>query len=116
VLESARRDGERIAGRASVRPSRVAACHSVCRAQWTAIAYQVVGDGPFDLLLAHGFIMHLDLQWTVKIPLGLWDGSTENKTVTAHLLADLVGPGLAARQAPAHREPIHTTTQQDTPI
>ncbi|MGA9876548.1 MAG: adenylate/guanylate cyclase domain-containing protein [Solirubrobacteraceae bacterium] len=29
-----------------------------------AIAYQVVGDGPFDLLLAHGFITHLDLQWT----------------------------------------------------
>ncbi len=26
----------------------------------------------------------------VKIPLGLWDGSTENKTVTVHLLADLV--------------------------
>jgi pimeloyl-ACP methyl ester carboxylesterase len=30
----------------------------------TAIAYQVVGDGPLDLLLAHGFITHLDLQWT----------------------------------------------------
>lgn len=29
-----------------------------------AIAYQVVGDGPLDLLLAHGFITHLDLQWT----------------------------------------------------
>jgi len=26
----------------------------------------------------------------VKIPLGLWDGSTENKTVARHLLADLV--------------------------
>ena len=30
----------------------------------TAIAYQVVGEGPLDLLLAHGFITHLDLQWT----------------------------------------------------
>ncbi len=30
----------------------------------------------------------------VKLPLGLWDGSTENKTVTAHLLADLVDRGL----------------------
>lgn len=29
-----------------------------------SIAYQVVGDGPVDLLLAHGFITHLDLQWT----------------------------------------------------
>ena len=29
-----------------------------------AIAYQIVGDGPFDLLLAPGFVSHLDLQWT----------------------------------------------------
>jgi putative transposase len=34
----------------------------------------------------------------VKIPLGLWDGSTENKTVTAHLLADLVDRGLDIQQ------------------
>ena len=34
----------------------------------------------------------------VKIPLGLWDGSTENKTVTVHLLADLVGRGLDLEQ------------------
>ena len=33
----------------------------------------------------------------VKIPLGLWDGSTENKTVTVHLLADLVERGLDVR-------------------
>lgn len=29
-----------------------------------SIAYQVVGDGPFDLVMAPGFISHLDLQWT----------------------------------------------------
>ncbi len=34
----------------------------------------------------------------VKIPLGLWDGSTENKTVTVHLLADRVGRGLDIEQ------------------
>ena len=34
----------------------------------------------------------------VKVPLGLWDGSTENKTVTAHLLADLVARGLDVEQ------------------
>jgi class 3 adenylate cyclase/pimeloyl-ACP methyl ester carboxylesterase len=28
-----------------------------------SIAYQVVGDGPVDLLLSPGFISHLDLQW-----------------------------------------------------
>jgi putative transposase len=34
----------------------------------------------------------------VKTPLGLWDGSTENKTVTAHLLADLVDRGRDVEQ------------------
>ena len=27
------------------------------------IAYQVTGDGPFDLVLLHGFLSHLDLDW-----------------------------------------------------
>ena len=29
-----------------------------------SIAYQVVGDGPVDLLISPGFVSHLDLQWT----------------------------------------------------
>ena len=29
-----------------------------------SIAYQVVGDGPVDLVISPGFISHLDLQWT----------------------------------------------------
>jgi class 3 adenylate cyclase/pimeloyl-ACP methyl ester carboxylesterase len=29
-----------------------------------SIAYQVVGNGPVDMLVAPGFISHLDLQWT----------------------------------------------------
>ena len=28
-----------------------------------SIAYQVVGGGPFDLVLAHGWVSHLDMQW-----------------------------------------------------
>jgi putative transposase len=31
-----------------------------------------------------------------KVPVGLWEGSTENKTVATHLLADLVSRGLNA--------------------
>ena len=27
------------------------------------IAYQVVGEGPFDLVLVHGFFSHLELDW-----------------------------------------------------
>ena len=34
----------------------------------------------------------------VKVPLGLWDGSTENATVARHLLADLVDRGLDVEQ------------------
>jgi len=34
----------------------------------------------------------------VKIPLGLWDGSTENATVARHLLADLIDRGLDVDQ------------------
>jgi Transposase, Mutator family len=33
-----------------------------------------------------------------KLPVGLWDGSTENATVVRHLLADLQGRGLDASQ------------------
>ena len=29
-----------------------------------SIAYQMVGDGPADLLISPGFVSHLDLQWT----------------------------------------------------
>jgi class 3 adenylate cyclase len=29
----------------------------------TTIAYQVVGDGSVDLVISHGFVTHLDLQW-----------------------------------------------------
>ncbi len=28
-----------------------------------SVAYQVVGDGPFDLVLIHGWVSHLDMQW-----------------------------------------------------
>jgi putative transposase len=32
-----------------------------------------------------------------KVPVGLWEGSTQNKTVVTHLLADLVSRGLDAK-------------------
>jgi class 3 adenylate cyclase len=28
-----------------------------------SIAYQVLGDGPFDLIFVHGWVSHLDMQW-----------------------------------------------------
>jgi len=32
-----------------------------------------------------------------KVPVGLWDGATENKTVVKAMLADLVSRGLSAQ-------------------
>jgi pimeloyl-ACP methyl ester carboxylesterase len=32
-----------------------------------SIAYQVVGDGPFDLVFVPGFISHQDMSWDVPI-------------------------------------------------
>ena len=32
-----------------------------------SIAYQVVGDGPFDVVLVPGFISHVELVWTVPL-------------------------------------------------
>lgn len=31
----------------------------------TSIAYQVFGEGPYELVLTPGFVSHLDLQWTI---------------------------------------------------
>jgi class 3 adenylate cyclase len=36
----------------------------VRRPDGVSIAYQVVGDGPLDVVVVPGFISHLDLQWT----------------------------------------------------
>jgi pimeloyl-ACP methyl ester carboxylesterase len=33
------------------------------RSDGVSIAYQVVGEGPLDLLLVHGFVSHLDVAW-----------------------------------------------------
>jgi hypothetical protein len=33
------------------------------RSSGLSIAYQVLGDGPLDLLLVHGFVSHLDVAW-----------------------------------------------------
>jgi pimeloyl-ACP methyl ester carboxylesterase/class 3 adenylate cyclase len=37
------------------------------------IAYQVLGDGPFDLVLVPGFISHLDLQWGAPLVHGFFE-------------------------------------------
>ena len=34
------------------------------RSDGVSIAYQVLGDGPLNLVFCAGFASHLDLQWT----------------------------------------------------
>jgi putative transposase len=60
----------------------------------------------------------------VKIPLGLWEGSSENKTVASALLADLVDRGLDVEQgvlvvidgAKALRAAVRTVLGARTPV
>jgi len=43
------------------------------RRQDISIAYQVVGDGPFDVVFVPGFISHLDLFWEVPTIARVWE-------------------------------------------
>jgi hypothetical protein len=60
----------------------------------------------------------------VKIPLGLWEGSTENATLARTLLADLVDRGLDPEQAilfvidgaKALRKAVRDVLRHDTPV
>jgi len=46
----------------------------------------------------------------VKIPLGLWEGSTETATVATALLSDLVQRGLGSTEAAGVYMPLAGTT------
>ena len=62
------------------------------------IAYQVLGDGPVDLLLLPGWITHLELQWDVP-PLGRF---LERLAGFSRLiLFDKAGTGLSDRVSPS---------------
>ena len=39
------------------------------------IAYQVTGDGPFDLVLVKGFFSHLEIDWESAATLAFSSGS-----------------------------------------
>ncbi len=58
------------------------------------IAYQVVGDGPLDILVVPGFISHLDLQWEM---LGFEDWVRRLASFGRVILFDKRGGGLSDR-------------------
>ena len=57
-----------------------------------SIAYQVVGDGPLDLLVAPGFISHLDLFWSFPSAPAFYEQLTSFARV---ILFDKRGTGLS---------------------
>jgi class 3 adenylate cyclase/predicted alpha/beta hydrolase len=57
-----------------------------------SIAYQIIGDGPIDMLLAPGFVSHLDLQWTDPSSCNLL---TRLASFARLILYDKAGTGLS---------------------
>ncbi|MDW3177394.1 MAG: alpha/beta fold hydrolase [Acidimicrobiia bacterium] len=62
-----------------------------------ATAYQVVGDGPTDILFVNGFVSHLELQW--EIP-GFCDFFERLSELGRLIVYDRLGTGLSDRLAP----------------
>jgi pimeloyl-ACP methyl ester carboxylesterase len=56
------------------------------------IAYQVTGDGPFDLVLVPGYVTHMDLQW--KLP-GFGDFLSRLGSVARLIRFDKRGTGMS---------------------
>src|SRR5215475_2337654 len=62
------------------------------------VAYQVLGDGPFDVVIAPGWISHVELQWEAAGVAALLRGIAEHARV---LVFDKRGTGLSDRVAGA---------------
>jgi len=58
------------------------------------IAYQVVGDGPIDLVLVHGWVSHLEVNWDEPIMVNFID---RLKSFARVILFDKRGTGLSDR-------------------
>jgi pimeloyl-ACP methyl ester carboxylesterase len=77
----------------SVRPETLYA-----RSGDVSIAYQVVGDGPFDLVYVPGFVSHIELRWTVPL---FAEGLEQLAAFSRLLLFDKRGTGMSDRVAGA---------------
>jgi hypothetical protein len=74
------------------------------------IAYQVVGDGPFDFVFVPGSILHLDLQWAdpllrdAESVLNLPDiGTAQDPFAVPHSQLDHSLDGLGRKENVAHQ-------------
>src|SRR5262245_33503297 len=57
-----------------------------------SIAYQVLGDGPFDLVFVPGFVSHLELRWSLP---GLAQGLVELAEFSRLIVFDKRGTGMS---------------------
>ena len=60
------------------------------------VAYQVLGDGPFDVVFAPGFVSHVEVQWEAAGLAALLRGIAEHARV---IVFDKRGTGLSDRIA-----------------
>jgi pimeloyl-ACP methyl ester carboxylesterase len=63
-----------------------------------SIAYQLVGDGPFDVVYVPGFVSHVELRWTVP---SFAEGLRELASFSRLILFDKRGTGMSDRVAGA---------------
>src|SRR6266511_5773726 len=63
-----------------------------------SIAYQVVGEGPFDLVFVPGFHSHLELRWTVP---SFAENLRQLASFSRLILFDKRGTGMSDRVAGA---------------
>ena len=63
-----------------------------------SIAYQVVGDGPFDIVYVPGFVSHVELRWTVP---SFAESLSELASFSRLILFDKRGTGMSDRVAGA---------------
>ena len=63
-----------------------------------SIAYQRVGDGPFDLVYVPGFVSHVELRWTVP---SFAESLRELASFSRLILFDKRGTGMSDRVAGA---------------
>ena len=74
------------------------------------IAYQLVGDGPFDLVFVPGFVTHMELQWTLP---GFPDFLSDLGAFSRLIRFDNRGTGMSdpVSGAPRTSRPAWTTSE-----
>jgi class 3 adenylate cyclase/pimeloyl-ACP methyl ester carboxylesterase len=72
----------------------------------TALAYQVVGDGPTDIILQLGFASHLNLNWDSPHLSAFMRGLARHARL---IVSDRRGFGLSERYAPTDVPPLEVT-------